>query len=89
MFRIQKLSMQVCDLDERSLLCCKGKHVQRLTACATSSFRKRSPEQQIVVVPKTGIPYGVSTYQLTEENADFAYRDKRHHSSVVTSIGPQ
>ncbi|CAH3179258.1 unnamed protein product [Porites lobata] len=50
--------------------------------------RKESTQQQIVV-PISGIPYQMSTYQLTEENTDFSYRDKRHHSSMVTSIGPQ
>lgn len=50
--------------------------------------RKESSQQQIVV-PVTGIPYQLSTYQLTEENTDFSYRDKRHQSSMVTSIGPQ
>jgi len=52
------------------------------------SCRKESSQQQIVV-PVTGIPYQLSTYQLTEENTDFSYRDKRHQSSMVTSIGPQ
>ena len=52
------------------------------------SYRKESSQQQIVV-PVTGIPYQLSTYQLTEENTDFSYRDKRHQSSMVTSIGPQ
>ena len=50
--------------------------------------RKESSQQQIVV-PISGIPYQMSTYQLTEENTDFSYRDKRHQSSMVTSIGPQ
>ena len=50
--------------------------------------RKQSSQQQIVV-PVTGIPYQLSTYQLTEENTDFSYRDKRHQSSMVTTIGPQ
>ena len=50
--------------------------------------RKESSKQQIVV-PVGGIPYQMSTYQLTEENKDFSYRDKRHQSSMVTSIGPQ
>lgn len=50
--------------------------------------RKESSKQQIVV-PASGIPYQISTYQLTEENKDFSYRDKRHQSSMVTSIGPQ
>lgn len=50
--------------------------------------RKESTQQQIVV-PVSGIPYQMSTYQLTEENTDFSYRDKRHQSSMVTSIGPQ
>jgi len=50
--------------------------------------RKESSQQQIVV-PVSGIPYQMSTYQLTEENTDFSYRDKRHQSSMVTSIGPQ
>ncbi|KAL9962137.1 hypothetical protein ACROYT_G031215 [Oculina patagonica] len=50
--------------------------------------RKESSQQQIVV-PVSGIPYQMSTYQLTEENTDFSYRDKRHQSSMVSSIGPQ
>ncbi|EDO46430.1 predicted protein, partial [Nematostella vectensis] len=50
---------------------------------------RRKPAQQQMVIPPGGIPYGVSTYQLTEDNADFAYRDRRHQSSVITDLAPQ
>ena len=59
-----------------------------LFVCFFKKCRKQSSQQQIVV-PVTGIPYQLSTYQLTEENTDFSYRDKRHQSSMVTTIGPQ
>ncbi|EMP38346.1 Solute carrier family 12 member 8 [Chelonia mydas] len=48
-----------------------------------SSCRTRpSPEEQIVVTPSFAT-VGMETTQLTEENADFASRDRYHHSSVI------
>ncbi|XP_039351819.1 solute carrier family 12 member 8 isoform X3 [Mauremys reevesii] len=48
-----------------------------------SSCRRRpSPEEQIVVTPSFAT-VGMETTQLTEENADFASRDRYHHSSVI------
>ncbi|XP_005279883.2 solute carrier family 12 member 8 isoform X3 [Chrysemys picta bellii] len=48
-----------------------------------SSCRRRpSPEEQIVVTPSFAT-VGMETTQLTEENADFASRDRYHHSSII------
>ncbi|XP_006137723.2 solute carrier family 12 member 8 [Pelodiscus sinensis] len=48
-----------------------------------SSCRRRpSPEEQFVVTPSFAT-VGMETTQLTEENADFASRDRYHHSSVI------
>ncbi|XP_043360898.1 solute carrier family 12 member 8 isoform X2 [Dermochelys coriacea] len=48
-----------------------------------SSCRTRpSPDEQIVVTPSFAT-VGMETTQLTEENADFASRDRYHHSSVI------
>ncbi|XP_039611304.1 solute carrier family 12 member 8 isoform X2 [Polypterus senegalus] len=45
------------------------------------SRRGPAPREQIVVTPSfTSV--GMETKQLTEENADFASRDRYHHSSV-------
>ncbi|XP_051875233.1 solute carrier family 12 member 8 isoform X2 [Pristis pectinata] len=48
-------------------------------------FRRKgsSHEKQIIVTPSfTGV--GMATTQLTEENADFASRDRYHHFSVIS-----
>ncbi|XP_043930947.1 solute carrier family 12 member 8 [Protopterus annectens] len=45
--------------------------------------RGPSPQEQIVVTPSFAT-VGMETTQLTEENADFASRDRYHHSSVIT-----
>ncbi|KAG8125159.1 hypothetical protein E2320_020376, partial [Naja naja] len=42
-----------------------------------------SPEERFVVTP-TFATVGMETTQLTEENTDFASRDRYHHSSVIT-----
>uniref|UniRef100_A0A8C0IPG2 Solute carrier family 12 member 8 n=1 Tax=Chelonoidis abingdonii TaxID=106734 RepID=A0A8C0IPG2_CHEAB len=47
-----------------------------------NSCRRPSPEEQIVVTPSFAT-VGMETTQLTEENADFASRDRCHHSSVI------
>ncbi|XP_074926384.1 solute carrier family 12 member 8 isoform X3 [Chelonoidis abingdonii] len=47
-----------------------------------SCRRRPSPEEQIVVTPSFAT-VGMETTQLTEENADFASRDRCHHSSVI------
>ncbi|KAI4873048.1 hypothetical protein NFI96_025471, partial [Prochilodus magdalenae] len=45
---------------------------------------KRELRDQIVVTPSlSGV--GMETRQLTEENTDFAFRDRYHHSSVITT----
>uniref|UniRef100_A0A8D0HKU1 Solute carrier family 12 member 8 n=1 Tax=Sphenodon punctatus TaxID=8508 RepID=A0A8D0HKU1_SPHPU len=44
--------------------------------------RRPSPEERIVVTPAFAT-VGMETTQLTEENADFASRDRYHHSSVI------
>ncbi|XP_028663830.2 solute carrier family 12 member 8 isoform X3 [Erpetoichthys calabaricus] len=47
------------------------------------SRRGPAPREQIVVTPSfTSV--GMETKQLTEENADFASRDRYHHSSVFS-----
>lgn len=51
-------------------------------------FSRKTPVKQQYVVTQSGIPYGVSTYQVTEDNSDFAYRDRVHQSSVITSLAP-
>ncbi|XP_074857014.1 solute carrier family 12 member 8 isoform X2 [Carettochelys insculpta] len=48
----------------------------------SSCRRKPSPEEQIIVTPSFAT-VGMETTQLTEENADFASRDRYHHSSVI------
>ncbi|XP_030066403.1 solute carrier family 12 member 8 isoform X2 [Microcaecilia unicolor] len=45
--------------------------------------RRPPPEEQIVVTPSFAT-VGMETTQLTEENADFASRDRHHHSSVIS-----
>lgn len=44
---------------------------------------KPSPEERFVVTPSFAT-VGMETTQLTEENTDFASRDRYHHSSVIT-----
>ncbi|CAM9630526.1 unnamed protein product [Lampetra planeri] len=44
--------------------------------------RGPAPKEQFVVTPSL-LPMGLSTTQLTQENADFASRDRFHQSSVV------
>lgn len=41
-------------------------------------------QDQIVVTPSLSA-VGMETKQLTEENADFAFRDRYHHSSFITT----
>ncbi|NWT92294.1 S12A8 protein, partial [Urocynchramus pylzowi] len=49
-----------------------------------SSCRRRpTPREQIVVTPSLAT-VGVETRQLTEENADFASRDRYHQSSLIS-----
>ncbi|XP_071602698.1 solute carrier family 12 member 8 isoform X1 [Heliangelus exortis] len=45
--------------------------------------RRPSPKEQIVVTPSFAT-VGMETTQLTEENADFASRDRYHHSSLIS-----
>ncbi|NXR25154.1 S12A8 protein, partial [Cinclus mexicanus] len=49
----------------------------------TSCRRRPSPQEQIVVTPSFAT-VGVETRQLTEENADFASRDRYHQSSLLS-----
>ncbi|XP_029461128.1 solute carrier family 12 member 8 isoform X2 [Rhinatrema bivittatum] len=55
-------------------------------ALMTACRRRPPPEEQIVVTPSLA-SVGMETTQLTEENADFASRDRHHHSSVISSRG--
>ncbi|XP_076858521.1 solute carrier family 12 member 8 [Brachyhypopomus gauderio] len=51
-----------------------------------SSLSRGTPalQDQIVVTPALS-EVGMETKQLTEENADFAFRDRYHHSSIITT----
>ncbi|XP_021381964.2 solute carrier family 12 member 8 [Lonchura striata] len=49
----------------------------------TSCRRKPTPREQIVVTPSLA-RVGMETRQLTEENADFASRDRYHQSSLIS-----
>ncbi|NXN79446.1 S12A8 protein, partial [Bombycilla garrulus] len=49
----------------------------------TSCRRRPSPQEQIVVTPSFAT-VGMETRQLTEENADFASRDRYHQSSLIS-----
>ncbi|KAK1165816.1 solute carrier family 12 member 8 [Acipenser oxyrinchus oxyrinchus] len=46
--------------------------------------RGPTPQEQIVVTPSFAT-VGMETTQLTEENADFASRDRYHHSSIIST----
>lgn len=46
--------------------------------------RGPTPQEQIVVTPSFAT-VGMETTQLTEENADFASRDRYHHSSIISA----
>uniref|UniRef100_A0A8D2QHF5 Solute carrier family 12 member 8 n=1 Tax=Zonotrichia albicollis TaxID=44394 RepID=A0A8D2QHF5_ZONAL len=48
-----------------------------------SSCRRPAPKEQIVVTPSFAT-VGMETRQLTEENADFASRDRYHQSSLIS-----
>uniref|UniRef100_A0A8B9SMJ8 Solute carrier family 12 member 8 n=1 Tax=Anas platyrhynchos TaxID=8839 RepID=A0A8B9SMJ8_ANAPL len=48
-----------------------------------TSCRRPSPKEQIVVTPAFAT-VGMETTQLTEENADFASRDRYHQSSLIS-----
>ncbi|NXK58452.1 S12A8 protein, partial [Sylvietta virens] len=49
----------------------------------TSCRRSPAPQEQIVVTPSFAT-VGVETRQLTPENADFAWRDRYHQSSLIS-----
>uniref|UniRef100_A0A8C3DND5 Solute carrier family 12 member 8 n=1 Tax=Corvus moneduloides TaxID=1196302 RepID=A0A8C3DND5_CORMO len=49
----------------------------------TSCRRRPSPKEQIVVTPSFAT-VGMETRQLTEENEDFASRDRYHQSSLIS-----
>ncbi|NWU62748.1 S12A8 protein, partial [Pterocles burchelli] len=49
----------------------------------TSCRRRPSPKEQIVVTPSFAT-VGMETTQLTEENVDFAWRDRYHQSSLIS-----
>ncbi|KAI6065156.1 Solute carrier family 12 member 8 [Aix galericulata] len=53
------------------------------SALITSCRRRPSPKEQIVVTPALAT-VGMETTQLTEENADFASRDRYHQSSLIS-----
>ncbi|XP_041057589.1 solute carrier family 12 member 8 isoform X1 [Carcharodon carcharias] len=46
--------------------------------------RKGSPHKKQIIVTPSFTTVGMATTQLTEENADFASRDRYHHSSVIS-----
>uniref|UniRef100_A0A663N8I6 Solute carrier family 12 member 8 n=1 Tax=Athene cunicularia TaxID=194338 RepID=A0A663N8I6_ATHCN len=48
-----------------------------------TSCRRPSPKERIVVTPSFAT-VGMETTQLTEENADFASRDRYHQSSIIS-----
>lgn len=52
------------------------------------TLTRRTPSQHCVVKMDTNIPYEVTLYQVTEDNPDFSNRERRHHSSIVTTISP-
>ncbi|XP_066543399.1 solute carrier family 12 member 8 isoform X2 [Amia ocellicauda] len=53
------------------------------TSLKTMGRRGAALQDQIVVTPSfAGV--GMETQQLTEENADFASRDRYHHSSIIS-----
>ncbi|XP_064291155.1 solute carrier family 12 member 8 isoform X4 [Passer domesticus] len=49
----------------------------------TSCRRRPTPKEQIVVTPSFAT-VGMETRQLTEENSDFASRDRYHQSSLIS-----
>ncbi|XP_005049671.1 PREDICTED: solute carrier family 12 member 8 [Ficedula albicollis] len=49
----------------------------------TSCRRRPGPQEQIVVTPSFAT-VGMETRQLNEENADFAWRDRYHQSSLIS-----
>lgn len=49
-----------------------------------SLLRQGTLQDQIVMTPSLSA-VGMETKQLTEENADFALRDRYHHSSFITT----
>ncbi|NXN16273.1 S12A8 protein, partial [Indicator maculatus] len=51
--------------------------------CCSVCRRRPSPKEQIVVTPSIAT-VGMETTQLTEENADFASRDRYHQSSLIS-----
>ncbi|XP_051997760.1 solute carrier family 12 member 8 isoform X3 [Xyrauchen texanus] len=54
------------------------------TSLSNLGRRDGARQDQIVVTPSlSGV--GMETKQLTEENADFALRDRYHHSSFITT----
>ncbi|XP_062862295.1 solute carrier family 12 member 8 [Trichomycterus rosablanca] len=65
---------------------------QWIKSSLSSLYRKRVLQDQIVVTPSLS-SVGMETKQLTEENADFALRDRYHHSSIITTteelVNPQ
>ncbi|XP_067890597.1 solute carrier family 12 member 8 [Heterodontus francisci] len=50
----------------------------------SESRRKGSPHEKQVIVTPSFTTVGMATTQLTEENADFASRDRYHHSSIIS-----
>lgn len=55
----------------------------RKCLCCSVCRRRPSPKEQIVVTPSLAT-VGMETTQLTEENADFASRDRYHQSSLIS-----
>jgi len=60
--------------------------IRRTILYSLSSLLRRdgAVQDQIVMTPSLSA-VGMETRQLTEENADFALRDRYHHSSFITT----
>uniref|UniRef100_A0A663N6H1 Solute carrier family 12 member 8 n=1 Tax=Athene cunicularia TaxID=194338 RepID=A0A663N6H1_ATHCN len=60
-----------------------GEYFLFLHLCFSVCRRRPSPKERIVVTPSFAT-VGMETTQLTEENADFASRDRYHQSSIIS-----
>ncbi|XP_036401195.1 solute carrier family 12 member 8 isoform X2 [Megalops cyprinoides] len=54
-------------------------------SCLKKLGRREVAVQDQIVVTPSFLAIGMATQQLTEENADFASRDRYHHSSVISA----
>jgi len=51
----------------------------------SNSSKKDDPEH--VIVPSC-LPYGISMFQVSQDNTDYEHRDKKHHASLVQKNVP-